>query len=218
MAYPPCSPGSSLAGVALSRSDEREIVNHRRLEHPNVLGFREVFLCSSRDARPAFEGDEVDARAHERHLVVVTEHAGGGTLRDLVDAGGPLGEAAARSLFRQLCEGLAHCHSRGVVHRALCVDTLLLTGRCGAQLPPAVRRSAHTSRGPVCLVNEHRSLVGHGVRVLSLLPKRARRLSAQQLECCSAAIMPDRSQQQAQQARCTQDFPASQVAYNAALQ
>lgn len=68
---------------------------------------------------------------------MVTEHANGGTLGDRVEAEGPFGEADAQRLFRQLCDGLAHCHSCGVVHRALSVDTLVLTGRCapGGSLP-----------------------------------------------------------------------------------
>ncbi|KAK9842020.1 hypothetical protein WJX81_004493 [Elliptochloris bilobata] len=113
-------------GVVLSRSDEREIINHRRLGHPHVLGFREVYLA---DARPDPNPDAADpGTGADSHLVIVTEHASGGTLGDAVAASGRLGEAEARRLFRQLVDGLAHCHSRGVVHRALSVDTLLLTG------------------------------------------------------------------------------------------
>ena len=116
------------AGVVLSRTDEREIVNHRRLAcHPHVLGFREVYLADA-CPDPSATGDG------NVQLVVVTEHTSGGTLGDAVAAGGRLGVAAARRLFGQLADGLAHCHSRGVVHRALSVDTLLLTGRCAAPL------------------------------------------------------------------------------------
>ena len=118
--------------MVLSRTDEREIVNHRRLAcHPHVLGFREVYLadaCANSDQQPSGATD-----GHVQ-LVVVTEHTSGGTLGDAVAAGGRLGEAAARRLFGQLADGLGHCHSRGVVHRALSVDTLLLTGRCAVPL------------------------------------------------------------------------------------
>ena len=121
------------AGVVLSRCDEREVVNHRRLAcHPHVLGFREVYLA---DACPDPMQHASGAGDGHVQLVVVTEHASGGTLGDAVAAGGRLGEAAARRLFAQLASGLAHCHSKGVVHRALSVDTLLLTGRRAA--PPS---------------------------------------------------------------------------------
>ncbi len=50
--------------MALSRSDEREIINHRRLGHPHVLGFREVYL-----ARP--DPKQASAPAGDCHHLVV---------------------------------------------------------------------------------------------------------------------------------------------------
>jgi len=145
------------AGVPLTRSDEREILNHRRLAHPHVLGFREVYMAT--DAA----GLEHAGAADGAHLVVVTEHASGGTLGDWVEAAGPLKEAQARRLFGQLVGGLAHCHSRGVVHRALSVDTLALTGRRGPALPALY--GSHCTRFPVLYMYLRRSLV----RLLGLL-------------------------------------------------
>jgi hypothetical protein len=149
------------AGVPLSRSDEREILNHRRLAHPHVLGFREVYMAT--DA-----GLEHAAAADGAHLVVVTEHASGGTLGDWVEAAGPLKEAQARRLFGQLVSGLAHCHSRGVVHRALSVDTLALTGRRGPAAPALC--GTYFTRFPVLYVL---ILLGSLVRLLGMLPAAA---------------------------------------------
>ena len=41
------------AGAALSRATEREIINHRRLRHPNIVCFREV--CLTLRARSSVE-------------------------------------------------------------------------------------------------------------------------------------------------------------------
>ena len=49
------------------------------------------------------------------------EYASGGDLLDYINArsrrGIGIGEELAKRLFRQLAEGVAHCHRRNVVHR-----------------------------------------------------------------------------------------------------
>ena len=37
----------ALADILLDKNIEREILNHRRLSHPNILGFREVFTMDT---------------------------------------------------------------------------------------------------------------------------------------------------------------------------
>jgi len=56
------------------------------------------------------------------------EMAGGGELLDVLSkATGLLGEHLVRRLTSQLIDGLAHCHTRGVCHRDLKLENILLT-------------------------------------------------------------------------------------------
>ena len=54
-------------------------------------------------------------------IYLVMEYASGGDLLDYINArsrrGIGIGEELAKRLFRQLAEGVAHCHRRNVVHR-----------------------------------------------------------------------------------------------------
>lgn len=54
------------------------------------------------------------------------EYASRGDLLDYINSrsksGIGIGEELAKNLFRQLAEGVAHCHRRNVVHR--CVEDL----------------------------------------------------------------------------------------------
>lgn len=52
----------------------------------------------------------------EKDLVVVMELASQGELFGVLD-NGPLPEAAARPLFRQLISAMHHCHINHVMHR-----------------------------------------------------------------------------------------------------
>ncbi|CAL5218676.1 g384 [Coccomyxa viridis] len=94
--------------VLLDKNVEREILNHRRLNHSNILGFREVFATDS-------------------HLCIVVEHASAGSLAGRCE-GRRMAEAQARQLFAQLLDGLAYCHAQGVYHRDLRVEHILLSG------------------------------------------------------------------------------------------
>jgi serine/threonine-protein kinase SRK2 len=85
---------------------EREILNHRLLDHENIIRFIEVYTT-------------------EKDLVVVMELASRGELFGVLD-NGPLPEAAARPLFRQLISAMNHCHVNHVMHRDLKLENILL--------------------------------------------------------------------------------------------
>ena len=68
------------------------------------------------------------AQLLQSQCCVQVEYASAGRLADKC-AGRKLPEAEARALFAQLLGGLAYCHGKGVYHRDLRTELLLLSGR-----------------------------------------------------------------------------------------
>jgi len=69
-----------------------------QLTHPNIVGLLSFF---------EEQGD----------YFMVLEYAPGITLRELIDATGPIPEARAMKIFGQIATALAYAHSKGIVHR-----------------------------------------------------------------------------------------------------
>lgn len=86
---------------------EREISIMRRLHHPNIINLFEVLATKTK-------------------IYFVMEFAAGGELFHEVAGKVRLTEETARFYFRQLISAVKHCHSRGVFHRDLKLDNLLL--------------------------------------------------------------------------------------------
>lgn len=82
-----------------------------RLSHPNVV---QVY-----DAQ---EG-ELDGRETS---YIVMEHVSGGDLKDLILARGPLAEREISRIGAEVAAGLAHAHERGIVHRDVKPQNILL--------------------------------------------------------------------------------------------
>jgi eukaryotic-like serine/threonine-protein kinase len=79
-----------------------------RLDHPNVV---QVFDVGEDDGRP----------------YIVMEYVDGGTLADrLNDERGSIPRGEALRLLGQLCDGLAHAHSKGLIHRDIKPQNLLI--------------------------------------------------------------------------------------------
>jgi len=93
----------------IDKNVEREIVNHRMLRHPNIIGFREVFLTPD-------------------SLGIVMEYAAGGELFERIVQAGRFSEDEARYFFQQLIVGVDFCHRSGVCHRDLKLENALLDG------------------------------------------------------------------------------------------
>ena len=86
------------------------------LRHPNVAGV-------------------VDAGEHEGLHFMVMEYADGPTLGELL-VEGPLPAPRALRLLQQLCDGLAHAHDRGLVHRDFKPDNVIIeTSSDGRDVP-----------------------------------------------------------------------------------
>ena len=91
---------------------QREIAIMKRLQHPHVISLKSVVELPS-------------------SFCLVMELASGGELFDKIVTARRFDERTARCYFQQLISAVAYCHSRGVVHRDLKAENLLL-GRNGA--------------------------------------------------------------------------------------
>ncbi len=92
----------------LRKRFSREARLAARLDHPNVV---QVFDVGEDDGRP----------------YIVMEHVAGGTLADRLNGRRrALPRSEALRLLAQLCDGLAHAHSKNLVHRDIKPQNLLL--------------------------------------------------------------------------------------------
>jgi protein-serine/threonine kinase len=62
----------------------------------------------------------------ERHIGIILEYASGGELFDYILNHRYLKDNAARRLFAQLVSGVGYLHKKGIVHRDLKLENLLL--------------------------------------------------------------------------------------------
>ena len=85
----------------------REIAILRKLQHPNIVRLHEMVET-------------------ERHIGIILEYASGGELFDYILKYRFLKDNAARRLFAQLISGVGYLHKKGIVHRDLKLENLLL--------------------------------------------------------------------------------------------
>ncbi|TFY56139.1 hypothetical protein EVG20_g9043 [Dentipellis fragilis] len=100
---------------ALSSSLTREIHHHRQLHHPHVTQLYEII-------------------ATESSIWLVTELCSGGELFDYLTEKGRLSEDETRIIFGQLCLAVNYVHEKGIVHRDLKLENVLLDERCRVKL------------------------------------------------------------------------------------
>lgn len=81
-----------------------------RLRHPSVVKLYETFETG-------------------RHILLVMELCAGGDLLNYVRKRRKLDEDAAKLIFKQLIEGLSYIHSKGIIHRDIKLDNILLDGK-----------------------------------------------------------------------------------------
>lgn len=96
-------------GNKINKNVYREVLNHRKLSHPNVIGFKAVHL-------------------DDEHLNIVMEYASGGELFGLIRKTRRFPENDARYFFQQLICGLEYLHAAGVTHRDIKLENTLIGG------------------------------------------------------------------------------------------
>jgi eukaryotic-like serine/threonine-protein kinase len=90
---------------------QREGRTAARLSHPNIV--------------QVYDAGEDELDGHEVSYIVV-EYVPGGNLKDLIERRGPLPGAMLSRIGADLADGLAHAHERGIVHRDIKPQNVLL--------------------------------------------------------------------------------------------
>ncbi|BBG92994.1 CBL-interacting protein kinase 1 [Prunus dulcis] len=89
---------------------KREIGTLKLLKHPNVVRLHEVVASKTK-------------------IYMVLEYVTGGELFDKIAHKGKLTEAEGRKLFQQLIDGVSYCHNKGVFHRDLKLENVLVDAK-----------------------------------------------------------------------------------------
>jgi protein-serine/threonine kinase len=85
----------------------REIAILKELDHPNIVRLHEMYET-------------------ERHIGIILEYASGGELFDYILQHRYLKDNAARRLFAQLVSGVGYLHKKGIAHRNLNPQNIML--------------------------------------------------------------------------------------------
>ncbi|MDG1838219.1 MAG: protein kinase [Phycisphaerales bacterium] len=99
----------------LRRQFMQEARTMAKLGHPNTVAIHDV-------------GE------HDRALYLVMEQCHGGTTFDMLKKDGPISVAAAIPILRDACRGLDAAHRRGMIHRDIKPDNILLDAQGAAKL------------------------------------------------------------------------------------
>uniref|UniRef100_A0A5B6ZYL8 Protein kinase domain-containing protein n=1 Tax=Davidia involucrata TaxID=16924 RepID=A0A5B6ZYL8_DAVIN len=89
---------------------QREIRTMKLLHHPNIVRIHEVLGTKTK-------------------IYIVMEYVSGGQLSDKMSYVERLSEKEARKLFQQLIDAVDYCHCKGVYHRDLKPQNLLLDNK-----------------------------------------------------------------------------------------
>jgi protein-serine/threonine kinase len=89
------------------RKVSKEVAILKKINHKNIVRLYETYEST-------------------RHFLIVMELCTGGDLLNYVRKRRMLPESYAKYFFKQLVEGLIYCHKKGIVHRDIKLDNILL--------------------------------------------------------------------------------------------
>ncbi|XP_068660617.1 CBL-interacting protein kinase 1-like [Aristolochia californica] len=89
---------------------KREIGTLKLLKHPNVVRLHEVIASKTK-------------------IYMVLEYVTGGELFDKIASKGRLSETEGQKLFQQLIDAVSYCHDKGVFHRDLKLENVLVDAK-----------------------------------------------------------------------------------------
>ncbi|GAB4859010.1 CBL-interacting serine/threonine-protein kinase 1 [Ancistrocladus abbreviatus] len=99
-----------ILNLNISDQIKREIATLKLLKHPNIVRLHEVLASKTK-------------------IYMVLEYVNGGELFDRISYRGKLPEAEGRRLFQQLIDGVSYCHDKGVYHRDLKLENILVDAK-----------------------------------------------------------------------------------------
>ncbi|KAE8731017.1 CBL-interacting protein kinase 21 [Hibiscus syriacus] len=101
---------SKLIQLNIADQIKREIATLKLLKHPNVVRLHEVLASKTK-------------------IYMVLEYVTGGELFVRIASQGKLSEAEGRHFFQQLIDGVSYCHNKGVFHRDLKLENVLIDAK-----------------------------------------------------------------------------------------
>ncbi|XP_050947902.1 CBL-interacting serine/threonine-protein kinase 17-like isoform X3 [Cucumis melo] len=98
---------TKIIDLNITHQFKREIYTLKLLKHPNIVRLHEVLASKSK-------------------IYMVLEYVNGGELFDTISSKGRLSETQGRKIFQQLLDGVSYCHRKGVYHRDLKLENILI--------------------------------------------------------------------------------------------
>ncbi|XP_050947910.1 CBL-interacting serine/threonine-protein kinase 1-like isoform X11 [Cucumis melo] len=117
---------SKIIDLKFTHQFKREIRTLKLLKHPNIIRLYEVLASKSK-------------------IYMVLEYVNGGELYYKIASKGMLSEAEGKKVFQQLIDGVSYCHSKGVYHRDLKLENILVD----------IRGNIKISDFGLCALQEH---------------------------------------------------------------
>ncbi|KAL9255917.1 CBL-interacting serine/threonine-protein kinase 1-like protein [Drosera capensis] len=96
--------------LKISDQIKREIATLKLLKHPNIVRLHEVLASKTK-------------------IYMVLEYVNGGELFNRIASKGKLSEERGRKLFQQLMDGVSYSHDKGVFHRDLKLENILIDAK-----------------------------------------------------------------------------------------